>query len=296
MSKKNQVGLKKKAKIWGESKNWDFDQNFEVIDSEGNKFQYDAEFPKRLKKAEKDARYENLHAVLKPHLLDRLRAYYGFAKIRVPALEGGRANAHAYVSPDVYVNSKTLVIVQGLGRVYPGIWARKLLTSGRNGDYKCATMFSYIRKALSFGWSVVICDPNGDGNSEQNRCNHVRRVWETIIMKSVSTCAMVVAFSAGTRAALEILGLNDADAIKIDFKHRVKGIVLLDGSTGSSITKEADKTWLQSNHRLLVMLRKTPKAIPPGTMFAVVQFDPGMQEGNNVTDLHDYVPGFAFKQ
>lgn len=81
-------------------------------------------------------------------------------------------------------NPNLLVIVQGLGEVPPGQWARKLFTNGKRGQFDLATQFPYIQRALHARWAVVLCDPNRDENrprTQMTRSHHVRRVWEDIV-------------------------------------------------------------------------------------------------------------------
>ena len=112
-------------------------------------------------------------------------------------------------SKDVYVNPKVLIIVQGLGKVAPGQWARKLFTNGHRDQFDYASQIPYIERALFLGWAVILCDPNraelapaaagavapgpmsmwlggggGGGRSRggpRGRAEHVRRVWEDLI-------------------------------------------------------------------------------------------------------------------
>lgn len=81
-------------------------------------------------------------------------------------------------------NPNLLVIVQGLGEVPPGQWARKLFTNGKRDQFDLATQFPYIQRALHSRWAVVLCDPNHDENkprSQMTRSHHVHRVWEEIV-------------------------------------------------------------------------------------------------------------------
>ncbi|KAF9907350.1 hypothetical protein EC991_010999 [Linnemannia zychae] len=193
--------------------------------------------------------YEYVHEKIKAFIQKRLWKYYGFAKLPIPPTKGGNLKtcANIFASPDVLVNSNILVLIQGLGRVYPGVWARKLFTNGRADNFKHATQFPYIRKAFSYGWAVVICDPNGDGSSEGSRARHIRRVWEDVIKRSVASNVMIVAFSAGTRAALSILDLENGNEVKKDFMKRVQALVLLDGA----IDHAGHNEWLAGRTRAM---------------------------------------------
>ncbi|KAG0007547.1 hypothetical protein BGZ80_004545 [Entomortierella chlamydospora] len=144
------------------------------------------------------------------------------------------------VGEDVILNPNLLVIVQGLGEVPPGQWARKLFTNGKRGQWGLATQFPFIERALHLGWAVVLCDPNHDENKPRNqktRARHVRRVWEDIVQRSDARCVMYVCFSAGTTAVLDLYRTS-----KREFVKKVKGIAFLDGEDGRDMGR-----WMQ-NH------------------------------------------------
>lgn len=105
-------------------------------------------------------------------------------------------------SQDVFVNPKVLIIVQGLGKVAPGQWARKLFTNGHKDQFDYASQIPYIERALHLGWAIILCDPNrpelspassasaqgsmsmwlhGGDTRGRSRSDHVRRVWEDLI-------------------------------------------------------------------------------------------------------------------
>ncbi|KAF9897600.1 hypothetical protein BX616_005295, partial [Lobosporangium transversale] len=131
------------------------------------------------------------------------------------------------MSKDYRSNPKLMVIVQGLGEVPPGQWARKLFTNGKRGQWGLATQFPYIERALAEKWAIILCDPNHDEGKPKNRKTralHVQRVWEDLIRKSIANCVIFVAFSAGTTATLDLY-----EAIKLEFNQRVQAIAFLDG-------------------------------------------------------------------
>ncbi|KAF9118219.1 hypothetical protein BGW39_001374, partial [Mortierella sp. 14UC] len=233
----------KAHEAWYKEHNWHFDSksNFDFVSkqtskSTGELFDYDAN---------KD-HYDYIQEQIKTFIQNRLVEYYGFVKIPIPPNERSdhRTCAQVFASPDVLVNSNLVVIVQGRNNVYPGVWACKLFTNGRADNFKHATQFPYIRKALSRGWAVVVCDPNGDGESHRSRNAHVGRVWELLINRAIASCIMYIGFSAGTQAILSMLQLPDGDMEKEDFQRRVKAVVLMDGDTGEKIYGEKERQWL----------------------------------------------------
>ncbi|KAF9361928.1 Canalicular multispecific organic anion transporter 2 [Mortierella sp. AD094] len=82
------------------------------------------------------------------------------------------------LNEDVLLNPNLLIIVQGLGEVPPGQWARKLFTNGKRGQWGLATQFPFLERALHLGWAVVLCDPNHFEDKPKNRktrAHHVQR-------------------------------------------------------------------------------------------------------------------------
>ncbi|KAF9909313.1 hypothetical protein EC991_008824 [Linnemannia zychae] len=212
--------------------------------------------------------YEFLHDKIQEMLHERLMRDFDFVKIPVPwdpsstiseSQDPIPANCpQVFASRDIFVNPKVLIIVQGLGKVAPGQWARKLFTNGRKGEFDYASQFPYIKRALHLGWAIILCDPNRTemsgssgsgvmqwlGGRGGSRSDHVRRVWEDLVRYSAAKCVMFVAFSAGTRATLDLF-----DSYRKEFMRRVKAVVLLDGATGSEKYRQRDGAWLFKNTR-----------------------------------------------
>ncbi|KAG0378054.1 hypothetical protein BGX24_004847 [Mortierella sp. AD032] len=198
---------------WFEDMGWHFNQDDDFVDKNGNMFDF---------KTQSDY-YEFVHDKIQIMLHERLEQEYGFVKVPIPwdpsdARSRGRGPIpsdcpRVFVSRDVNVNPKVLLIVQGLGKVAPGQWARKLFTNGRKGEFPNASQFPYIKRALHLGWAVIL--------------------------HSAAKCVMIVAFSAGTWATLDLFDTN-----RSEFKRRVKAVALLDGSTGGNRYWQRDGDWL----------------------------------------------------
>ncbi|KAK3822356.1 MAG: hypothetical protein J3R72DRAFT_479707 [Linnemannia gamsii] len=273
---------------WFEDMGWHFNQDDDFVDKNGNMFDF---------KTQSDY-YEFVHDKIQVILHERLVQEYGLVRVPIPwdpshtrSQGGGPIPSdcpRVFVSNDVMVNPKVLLIVQGLGKVAPGQWARKLFTNGRKGEFPYASQFPYIQRALHLGWAVILCDPNRTELSPSpapssglmgwlrprggTRSDHVRRVWEDLIRHSLAKCVMIVAFSAGTWATLDLFDTN-----RIEFKRRVKAVALLDGSTGGKRYWQRDGDWLFKN------------------TWTFSQMGAGESEnGEEVnTDDHDSVPGVA---
>ncbi|KAF9932406.1 hypothetical protein FBU30_008258 [Linnemannia zychae] len=290
--------LKSNQEAWFDDLGWHFNTEDDFIDKDGNLFDF---------KTQSDY-YEFLHDKIQDMLSERLIKEYKFQKIPVPwvssATDSNNKNSskskvsvspdcpQVYATPDILVNPKVLIIVQGLGKVAPGQWARKLFTNGQKGNFNFASQFPYIERARHLGWAIILCDPNrneispssesgpmsmwlrGGAGVGRTRADHVRRVWEDLIRQepSKAKCVMFVAFSAGTWATLELF-----DTYREDFMKRVKAVALLDGATGSDRYQERDGAWLFKN------------------TWSFTQMGVGLLEnGSEVdTDDHDSVPGAA---
>ena len=140
------------------------------------------------------------------------------------------------------------MIVQGLGEVPPGQWARKLFTNGQRNQYKLATQVPYIERALQKhdDWGLILCDPNHvsqEPRSGETRADHVYRVWQEIVRPSKAENVMVIGFSAGTVAVLDLY-----EDIGQEFEKRVKALALLDGESGDSRLR-LDREWLKQHSR-----------------------------------------------
>ncbi|KAF9129915.1 hypothetical protein BGW39_003650 [Mortierella sp. 14UC] len=271
---------------WFADLGWHFNRNNDFVDKNGNMFDF---------KTQSDY-YEFVHDKIQRMLHERLIRDFNFARVPVPWNPSSTTSKSAdcpvvFVSRDVFVNPKVLVIVQGLGKVAPGQWARKLFTNGRKGEFEYASQFPYIERALHLGWAVILCDPNRTemsassgtgagtggimswfGQRGGSRSDHVRRVWEDLIRHSAAKCVMFVAFSAGTWATLDLF-----DSYRREFMRRVKAVVLLDGATGSEKYRQRDGDWLFKN------------------TWTFSQMGAGYCDNGDVvnTDDHDSVPGEA---
>ncbi|KAI7821392.1 hypothetical protein BC939DRAFT_455869 [Gamsiella multidivaricata] len=258
---------------WYKSKDWHFDKDGDFVDKNGQLFDFESQ----------GEHYEYVQTQIKKHIYEELQHRFDFVRQPLPIskFEGvSRDDSQCpqiFVTKDIQWNPDLLVIVQGLGEVPPGQWARKLFTNGESGQWGLATQFAYIQKALHRGWAVLLCDPNHDGNgpkTQHSRSRHVRRVWDDIISRSNARCVMFVAFSAGTTATLDLY-----ESLGQEFTNRVQAIALLDGEdgTGRTVGKDGGR-WLRE-HSWSFMNKNIPLQLVN-------------QETVSTTD-HDSVPGMA---
>ncbi|KAI1309527.1 hypothetical protein EDD11_004076 [Mortierella claussenii] len=213
------MASEKASQAWFKHRGWRFNENNDFVDKDGNLFDFESD----------GEHYEFVHGMIKNHINMELRDHYGFVQYPVPSRKRSRSATlidladdplcpQVFVTKDVMLNPNLLVIVQGLGEVPPGQWARKLFTNGKKDQWRLATQFPYIERARHLGWAVVLCDPNrneGRAKTRMSRARHVQRVWEEIVRKSRAKCVMYVGFSAGTFATLDLYESksNDHDSV-----------------------------------------------------------------------------------
>ncbi|KAG0087966.1 hypothetical protein BGZ93_002543 [Podila epicladia] len=240
----------KECEAWYSELGWHFDKNNDFVDKNDKLFDF--------KKYE--AYYEYVHTRIKAHLFSEMKRQFDLVQRPVPMddSEGPVDPEDPYVpqifsSEDVSTNKNLLVIVQGLGLVPPGQWARKLFTNGKRGEFKYASQFPYIQKAKELGWAVILCDPNHtlkdqQPQSERTRAQHVQRVWEDIVVPSKAESVMIAAFSAGTWSTLYLFDNNRGE-----FINRVRGVALMDGATGAELLRYRGGLWFKNHSRAFVL-------------------------------------------
>lgn len=264
------------SREWYKERGWHFDSNNDFVDKDGSLFDYESD----------QEHYEYVQLEIKELIFAELEKRFQLERLPVPTRRIDKDNQRdsptcpqVFVSPDVRSNHNLLIIVQGLGEVPPGQWARKLFTNGEKGQFDLATQFPYIQRALHAGWAVVLCDPNrneGRLRTQLTRSHHVRRVWEDVVRPSSARCVMIAAFSAGSCSTLDLY-----QSIEPEFTERVKAIALLDGENGLGRYSqlEDDGQWLREHSQA----------------FSKRTVEEFMIDGEHLvpTDDHDCVPGLA---
>ncbi|KAG0296393.1 hypothetical protein BGZ97_004544 [Linnemannia gamsii] len=201
---------------WFQNQGWHFNDNDDFVDKHGNMFDFQTQ----------SDYYEFVHDKLQVMLHKRLMQEYGFKMLAVPWDPNTSASLRVpgriprdcprvFVTQDVYVNPKVLIIVQGLGKVAPGQWARKLFTNGHKDQFDYASQIPYIERALHLGWAIILCDPN-----------------RPELSPSASSASAPGSMSMWLRGGGK------------EFMRRVKAVVLLDGADGSSRYPRKNGSWL----------------------------------------------------
>ncbi|KAG0212472.1 hypothetical protein BGX28_006239, partial [Mortierella sp. GBA30] len=144
----------KQHERWYKDNGWHFNEDNDFVDKNGNLFDF----------GKQQEHYDFVHAKIKEHVYAVLIKQYKFVKYPIPekkTLPQRKDCPHVFMTPDVMFNPNLLVIVQGMGEVPPGQWARKLFTNGAKSQWEYATQIPYIERAMHLGWAVILCDPFG---------------------------------------------------------------------------------------------------------------------------------------
>ncbi|KAG0052206.1 hypothetical protein BGZ83_002893 [Gryganskiella cystojenkinii] len=270
------------SKAWFEEQGWHFDKNKDFVDKNGKLFDYPTQ----------GQHYEYLHDQIKELVFKELRDTYDLVPRQIPRIENEQRPDEdeeeqqefdffcptIYTSKDATSKPNLLTIVQGLGEVPPGQWARKLFTNGKRNQYHLATQIPYIERALLHeSWGLVLCDPNHisqEPRTGETRAEHVWRVWHEVVKPSQAENVMIIGFSAGTVAVLDLY-----EDLGPAFEHRVKALALMDGESGDSRSSLSRK-WL----------RRRSRCYCQKSMFGFMS----MYNSERVeTNDHDSVPGLA---
>ncbi|KAF9586253.1 hypothetical protein BGW38_008021 [Lunasporangiospora selenospora] len=175
-----------KTESWFKELGWHFDEKGDFVDKNGKLFDFSTQ----------EEHYEFVQEHIKRFIYSELTTRFQFVQYPVPILKSAprrKDDPHCpqvFVTRDVLLNPNLLVIVQGMGEVPPGQWARKLFTNGKRKQFRLGSQFSYIQRALHLGWAVILCDPNHDDKRPRTavtRARHVRRVWEDIVSTTIHT-------------------------------------------------------------------------------------------------------------
>ncbi|GJJ71286.1 hypothetical protein EMPS_03636 [Entomortierella parvispora] len=239
---------------WFVAHGWHFDNNKDFVDKDGKFFDYPTQ----------GQHYEYLQEQIRDLVFKEMETNFDLEQHQIPKAKGQKPPVDEeekkefdvycptiFTSKDATFKPNLLVIVQGLGMVPPGQWARKLFTNGLKDQYKLATQMPYIEKAQKHeDWGLVLCDPNHaspEPKTEDTRAHHVLRVWQDVVAPSKAKNIMYIGFSAGTVAVLD---LYDTLSVRPEFVKRVKAIALLDGESGASRQAQGqDGKWLQDHSR-----------------------------------------------
>jgi hypothetical protein len=129
----------------------DRDQEVLMFDQDGGKFKYETE-----KAYEKVAKYLTYYVEM------RIFEQFGFKDAKVPfkadRIQGEFSTAEIFVSHDWKENeNKALILIQGSGKVSPGIWSRKAMV---NDSLNMGTMLPQVKFANDNGMSCLILNPN----------------------------------------------------------------------------------------------------------------------------------------
>ncbi|RHZ79603.1 hypothetical protein Glove_143g9 [Diversispora epigaea] len=217
-------------------------------------------------KAYNEALYDVLIDLLGEWVEEKLVSDVGMLRILLP-LGVTEAGIHTkiYVTPDYQKNEKMMVFIPGTAHTV-GIWSRRVLTDTSIVD---GSMITYTKRAISMGYSVVICNPNevfwykGKGVLILPRANvpfdaipgsespeeHTAYVFKNIIIPSPAKKIFTIANSYGGHCAI-----NAVQSFFNELKDRVKAIEFT-ASTHSIDFVKSDKlkVWIHEHCRNWIM-------------------------------------------
>ncbi|ETI32862.1 AGC protein kinase [Phytophthora nicotianae CJ01A1] len=130
------------------------------------------------------------------------------------------AKGTVYVS-DGYENKQRLLVIVPYREA--GIWSRSICMNQFDSDSDSGSMMSYLKKALSENYGVVIMNPAAQSCHPRA---HVESAWDQLIAPLISE-VFIVAFSRGAQMVLHLLNYDNGLGVMQD---RVKALALVEPS------------------------------------------------------------------
>ncbi|OQR95966.1 ribosomal protein S6 kinase [Thraustotheca clavata] len=101
-----------------------------------------------------------------------------------------------------------------------GLWSRSICI---NGDEEAGTMITYLRKAISEGYGVLIMNPAAQACHSKV---HVGTVWDFFV-KPFESDLFILAFSRGTQNVMQLLNHDNGHG---GMQHRLRAMALIEPS------------------------------------------------------------------
>ncbi|POM58316.1 Ribosomal protein S6 kinase [Phytophthora palmivora] len=130
------------------------------------------------------------------------------------------AKGTVYVS-DGYENKQRLLVIVPYREA--GIWSRSICMNQFDSGSDSGSMMSYLKKALSENYGVVIMNPAAQSCHPRS---HVESAWDQLIAPLLSE-VFIVAFSRGAQMVLHLLNHDNGLGVMQD---RVKALALVEPS------------------------------------------------------------------
>ncbi|CAH0478005.1 unnamed protein product [Peronospora belbahrii] len=125
-----------------------------------------------------------------------------------------------YVS-DGYENKQRLLVIVPYREA--GIWSRSICMNQFDSDSDSGSMMSYLKKALSENYGIVIFNPAAQSCHPRA---HVENAWDRLIAP-LSSDVFIIAFSRGAQMVLHLLNYDNGLGVMQD---RVKALALVEPS------------------------------------------------------------------
>eukprot|EP00644_Phytophthora_capsici_P014700 jgi/Phyca11/511190/fgenesh2_kg.PHYCAscaffold_78_\ len=120
-----------------------------------------------------------------------------------------------------YENKQRLLVIVPYREA--GIWSRSICMNQFDSDSDSGSMMSYLKKALSENYGVVIMNPAAQSCHPRS---HVESAWDQLIAPLLSE-VFIVAFSRGAQMVLHLLNYDNGLGVMQD---RVKALALVEPS------------------------------------------------------------------
>nr|CAH0100184.1 unnamed protein product [Daphnia galeata] len=151
-----------------------------------------------------------------------------------------------FVSDDVLINDKLIVLVHGSGVVRAGQWARRLII---NDNLDTGTQLPFIEMARQKGYAIIVTNTNDNQRTidkqkkfiqgSENPVRHLLSVWNQVIDKSAAKHIAFIAHSYGGVCTLEL-----ASQVEKKFRDSVFALAMTD-SVHSMVHHETIAAGLQ---------------------------------------------------
>lgn len=189
-----------------------------------------------------------------------------------------------FLSNDFYSNAlKALVLIQGTGKVRPGVWSRYCCV---NESLDIGSMIPYIVHGKRLEHSIAILNPNESRSEDQrpifSMSDHCSSAWAKHIAKCPAKELFMVAHSAGGYCAYSLLKNSEEH-----FINRVSAIALTDAMFGTELSEQAKE--FVENRVLQFAASEKPAGAELGEANGVRAVSAGHWK-------HEYTTGYARKR
>mmetsp|Transcript_29758 Transcript_29758/g.33186 ORF Transcript_29758/g.33186 Transcript_29758/m.33186 type:complete len:398 (+) Transcript_29758:81-1274(+) len=163
--------------------------------------------------------YEAISEMVKNYIQEVMAKDFDLQVHNLPLEEDypeGYPKVPIFVSKNYDTADKLLLLIQGLGQVRAGQWARSLCI---NEDLSKGSILPYLVEARSRGYAIIVFNPNKNEGRVKNRMvqirhnkspeNHACYVYDKFVASSKAKDVVIIAHSYGGIATLNLLYQKD---------------------------------------------------------------------------------------